>query len=95
MDWFQHLFSWLLGILGGVTDLLTKDEFSWKKMLARGFVGGFAGYMSFLFFSSVTHFNPELLGFLSGMSGYLGPVALEFLARKFENITKIERGVRK
>jgi len=90
MDWWQHVISWVLGILGGVADLLVKEEFTFKKLLARGFVGGFTGYMAVLFVqgSSIIQTNPELLGFIAGMSGYLGPVLLEMFAKKVLKITK-------
>ena len=90
MDWWQHFISWVLGILGGVADLVTKEEYGWKKMLARGFVGGFTGYMAVLFVqgTAIVKTNPELIGFIAGMSGYLGPLALELLAKRFRNIIK-------
>lgn len=96
MDWMEHFISWLLGVLGGVVDLLIKEEYDWKKILARGFIGGFVGYMAVLFVKGMKFFslNVELIGFIAGMSGYLGPVLLELFARRVKKMLRVDENGR-
>lgn len=86
---FMYILKTLpLALAGGFADYLItmkdkNEEFSFKKAMLNTFIAGFAGFLT-IQLCNYYKVDPNMMGFLCGISGFAGVRALRF----FESMTK-------
>lgn len=83
------LFNISISVFGGLVKLLTSKtkHKSFSKYVSSALVGGFAGLLTY-FLSKSLKASPEIIGFASGVAGYMGDSILELFTNILVGLVK-------
>ena len=92
---WQAIIAVTLAVAGGLARLLNikgAARLKWGKVLSELFISGFAGFMVLMVARSAG-LSSDLIGVVSGISGWIGPRVLDIVARMVSkvNIADIDK----
>ena len=93
MEFWEWVLAIMLGIVGGITKLLSlnkgKKKLSLESILSQAFGSGFVGLCAYLACKAFEVESGAMYSLASGLFGFMGTFALEGLVSIFEGKTGI------